>query len=116
VLVYRSTNAGGAWTLEKTIAAIDGFAVNGAHSSYYLIDAAPPSKVDLVMPGNAAYNIQQFFWVSSDAGLTWTALVNEAVPKDESDEWMVYGPGGLIARPVIAPMVAIPSRLATIVG
>lgn len=111
VVVYRTTDAGANWTLVKTIPAAEGFALNGATGSYRMLDASTPMRTDLVMPGNAAFNVQQSIWVSSDTGLTWTKILNEAAPFDV--EWLVYGPGGILARP---DQAAVASQLVTILG
>jgi len=113
VLMYRTTNAGSSWTLVQTIDVLEGFALNGSPDAYHHIDAAPPSRTDLVMTGNADGNVQQIFWISSDAGLTWTQILNEAEVFEGI--WPLSNPGGVVAR-AGTPHVAIPSRLATIVG
>jgi hypothetical protein len=116
VLVQRSVTAGASWTLVQTITALEGFAQTGTTDSYFMIDASAPARTALVMAGNAYSDVQQLFWISSDAGLTWTSIVNDAELQDGSGNWLVLGPGGVIARPAVQPTVAIPSRLATIVG
>jgi hypothetical protein len=116
VLVQRSVNTGTSWNLVTTITSAEGFALNGTTDSYFMLDASTPARTDVVMAGNAASDVQQLFWISADAGLTWTSLVNAADPVDGSGGWLVYGPGGVIARPAPLPRVAIPARLATIVG
>jgi len=114
VLVYRTTNSGSSWTLVKTIDVLEGFGFTGSPDSYFMIDAAGPSRADLVMTGYADNAVQQNFWISSDAGLTWIKILNEADPFDGSS-WAVDNPGGVVARASV-PSVAVPSRLATIVG
>lgn len=115
VLVYRTTNAGSSWTLVTTIPDNQGFALS-ARDNYFMVSAPQTAaSSDVVMLGNAAFDVQQIFWISTDAGVTWSQLINTADPNPGG---AARGPGGLASVcPVpIAPMVAIPSRLATIVG
>ena len=53
---------------------------------------------------------------TTDAGATWTSVVNAADPLDDFGDWTVFGPGGMASVCPTVVTVSIPSRLATIVG
>src|SRR5262252_799712 len=116
VLVYRTDNAGTSWSLMTTIPALQGFAANGYSDQFFMLSAPRPAVPDeVVMLGNASGSVQQIVWTSTDGGATWTSMPNTADVFGTA--WAVTAPGGLaaVAQP-LPPQVAIPSRLATIVG
>jgi len=93
-----------------------GFAANGYSDQFFMLSAPRPAVPDeVVMLGNASGSVQQIVWTSTDGGATWTSMPNTADVFGTA--WAVTAPGGLaaVAQP-LPPQVAIPSRLATIVG
>jgi hypothetical protein len=113
--VYRSSDAGTSWALARNFSPTEGFA-NGTTDSYYMIDCDPVDRDLVYLLGYANTDAQQLVWISTDGGLTWSSIVNAAEPRTASGEWAIFNPGGIRARSQPAPRVAVPSRLATIVG
>jgi hypothetical protein len=117
IRLYRTINGGGSWTLVQSIPPTQGFALNGEvgnYSAWTMLEAAGASVA--YMFGYADGATQLYLWKTSNAGTTWTSFRNQAALSDGSGGWLDYGLGGILAIKAIAPLVAIPSKLATIVG
>lgn len=116
VLVYRTDNAGGSWSLMTTIPWLQGFNGSATQDTWFMLSAPSPAVPDeVVMLGYASSEVQHIVWTSTDGGATWTSMVNTADPFDGTS-WAVTNTGGLASVAPPSVSVAIPSRLATIVG
>lgn len=116
ITVVRTDDAGGSWSTLQTIPVEQGFNADNTYgvqdNSTLLATRTPGSVTHLGMMGTASTTQQQIIWTSDDAGTTWIDRLNTA---DTSTG--LSRAGFLITGPVPAvPAVAIPSRLATIVG
>jgi len=126
VYVYRSTDAGATWTLVFTIPYDQSFAANRNtfYKWYWQVSSSPGDASHAAIMGNAdSRGVQQIMWLSSDGGLTWTQSINTAdILATNPDNPSGYTGGYIVGYPtgirgaVLAAPVAIPSRLATIVG
>jgi hypothetical protein len=117
VMVYRTDDAGGSWSLMTTMPAAQSFASGGSQDQFFMLSAPRPSVPDeVVMMGSASSSAQQLLWTSTDGGATWTSMPNTADSFDGTN-WAVTSPGGLASVCPPAPVaVTVPARLATIVG
>jgi len=116
VAVFRTTNGGTSWTRVQTIPALEGFAqVTGGLQQFINVDVVIGSSTDAYMYGYGHVDVQQYIWKTTNAGLTWTSFRNLAEIPPTSDTDTNVGRGGVLAA-AAAPLVAIPTRLATIVG
>lgn len=119
VYVYRSTDGGATWQRVATIDSTESFAGNATPDVAQMV--AAPDADNVAMLGAAGFNgyasVQQFVWMSSDGGLSWSKNPNWAVPYFDG-EWQVTQPWGLIAFPGSRPVIIEGTRApqASIVG
>lgn len=117
--VFASSDAGANWQIVETIPPEQSFAPNGAPDSYQMLALASGDLNQLAMLGMASNTVQQIVWESSNRGATWSQNLNYADGTDSGGSYVVGGPGGLVAvqeHRVVVRLVAVPSRLATILG
>jgi hypothetical protein len=127
VTVAVSDDAGSTWSVTETVPADQGFNCVGLGSyntGPLLAVRTPGSTTEIAMSGAAlgplsiddsTPELQQLIWTSDDAGATWASLLNTA-DTITIGTGSLHTPGFVLTGPLYVPPVAIPSRLATIVG